>query len=62
MNKMRTIVEPYELTATEARKAVNNRDISIVELAESCLRRIWNLEAKISAWIYLDEDLVLDQA
>ena len=52
----------YELTATEAAQRIRDRKLSPVELAESILHRIDDLEPQLKAWVYLDREAVLADA
>ena len=56
------MTQPYQLTATEAADLLARGELSVEELALSCLGRIRKLEATIGAWECLDEDLVMEQA
>ena len=50
------------LTATESRKALDNKEISSVELTQSYLNRIGEVESKIHSYIHVMEDVALNQA
>lgn len=52
--------EPFELTATEALRRIEARDLSSVEWVASCLERIRRREPEVRAWASLDER-VLEQ-
>jgi aspartyl-tRNA(Asn)/glutamyl-tRNA(Gln) amidotransferase subunit A len=54
--------EPYELSATQAAKLINRRQLSPVELMESLLGRIDALEPSLKAWVYLDREAALAEA
>jgi Asp-tRNA(Asn)/Glu-tRNA(Gln) amidotransferase A subunit family amidase len=56
------MMEPYELTATEASALIAARKLSCEELARSTLSRIAARDADVRAWLYVDEDLVLRNA
>jgi Asp-tRNA(Asn)/Glu-tRNA(Gln) amidotransferase A subunit family amidase len=50
------------LSATEAARKIRDGEITSEELAQSCLKRIEELEDLIGAWIHLDKAHVLAQA
>jgi aspartyl-tRNA(Asn)/glutamyl-tRNA(Gln) amidotransferase subunit A len=54
--------EPYELSAAQAARLINRRQLSPVELVESLLGRIDALEPSLKAWVYLDREGVLADA
>jgi aspartyl-tRNA(Asn)/glutamyl-tRNA(Gln) amidotransferase subunit A len=56
------ILELYELTIHEAQEKLHQGTISSVELTESVLERIAAVEAKVGAYISLQEDLALQMA
>ena len=43
--------KPYELTATEAIRLIQNRELSISEWVSSCFARIKEKENVVKAWI-----------
>jgi Asp-tRNA(Asn)/Glu-tRNA(Gln) amidotransferase A subunit family amidase len=51
----------YEFSATEAIKKIKDRDISIRQLIESCVRRIADVERRVHAWAFYDESIVYEQ-
>ena len=53
---------PNELTAGEAARAIAERTLTAVELAEACLNRIEALDARLLAWVYVDRETVLADA
>jgi aspartyl-tRNA(Asn)/glutamyl-tRNA(Gln) amidotransferase subunit A len=53
---------PYELSLTQAADAIRTRDLSSVELVESCLARIEELDPKLLAWATLTPELALESA
>lgn len=55
-------MEPYELSFSEASQKIQNRELSPVELTESSLRRIKEVEPQINAFATITEDLALKQA
>lgn len=55
-------MEPADLSATEARAMMARRQVSPVELAESCLRRIDLLNPTINAVVAQDREGVLAAA
>jgi len=54
--------EPYTLSAREAARAIGSGQVSSVELVQSCLDRIAEVDDTVQAWAHLDGDLVLQQA
>ena len=52
----------FLLGASEARVAIEDGLLTSIELVESCLARIDELEPGIGAWAHLDRDKALDQA
>lgn len=54
--------EPYELSAAQAARLINRRQLSPVELVESLLGRIDALEPSLKAWVYLDREAALAEA
>ena len=53
---------PNELTAAQAARAIAQRSLTAVELAEACLNRIADLDDRLLAWVYVDRDAVLANA
>ena len=53
---------PNELTAAGAARAIAERRLTAVELAEACLNRIEALDDRLLAWVYVDRDAVLADA
>ena len=53
---------PNELTASEAARAIAERKLTAVELAEACLNRIEALDDRLLAWVYVDRETVLANA
>jgi Asp-tRNA(Asn)/Glu-tRNA(Gln) amidotransferase A subunit family amidase len=47
--------EPCDLTALEARRLIGRRALSPVELLESCLRRIGEVNHAVNAMVAMDE-------
>lgn len=56
------MANPNELTAAQAARAIAERSISAVELAEACLNRIEALDDRLKAWVYVDREMVLSDA
>ena len=54
--------EPFELTACDALTLLRRRELSAVELTQSCLRRIEACEPVIAAWTWLDGEAALKAA
>ena len=53
---------PNELTVAEAARAIAERRLTAVELAEACLDRIQALDERLKAWVYVDRETVLADA
>ena len=51
-----------ELTVAEAARAIAERRLTAVELAEACLDRIQALDERLKAWVYVDRETVLADA
>jgi aspartyl-tRNA(Asn)/glutamyl-tRNA(Gln) amidotransferase subunit A len=58
----RRILELYALTIHEAQEKLRSGEISSVELTESVLERITDIEDKVHAYISVQEDLALQMA
>jgi aspartyl-tRNA(Asn)/glutamyl-tRNA(Gln) amidotransferase subunit A len=56
------LAHPYELTLTQAADAIRSKKLSPVELTESCLARIEELDPKLTAWATLTPELALESA
>ena len=54
--------EPYELTLTQAAAAIRDRQLSPVELLESLLRRIEQLDSRLVAWATPTPELAMEAA
>jgi Asp-tRNA(Asn)/Glu-tRNA(Gln) amidotransferase A subunit family amidase len=54
--------EPCLMTLTEAVRQIRTRELSPLELAESCLKQIDRLEPRIKAWVTVDREGALRQA
>ena len=52
----------FTLSITDAAQAINNKEITAVELANSCINRYKDIEPKVHAWVYFSEDIILQQA
>src|SRR5690606_17050294 len=50
------------LTASEARRALDNREISAVELTQAYLHRIEELEPKLHSYLHVMTDVAISQA
>ncbi|MGH8011784.1 MAG: amidase family protein [Candidatus Binataceae bacterium] len=50
------------MTLSQAVRQIANRDLSPVELTESCLRMIERLEPQVKAWVTLDRDGAMREA
>ena len=53
---------PNELTAAQAARAIAERNLTAVALAEACLNRIDALDSRLLAWVYVDREAVLADA
>ena len=53
---------PADLTAAEAAKRIEQGQLSSVELVESCIERIRQVDGKVEAWAFFDEELARTQA
>src|SRR5436190_1049873 len=53
---------PYELTASEALRAIRRRELGVGELVQSLLDRIRDVEPSVGAWELVDEDGALTSA
>jgi len=51
-----TMTRPEEMTALEARKAMDRGDLTALALVEACLERIVAREPLVEAWVHLDPD------
>ncbi len=56
------MTEPYNLTAAEASALIGARELSPMELVESCLGRIEALEPDLKAWVTVDRRGALEAA
>src|SRR5581483_10385290 len=56
------MVEPYELTLTEAAEAVAAKRLAPLDLLESLLARIEAVEPAIEAWVRLDTERAVLEA
>ena len=56
------MTELYELTVDDAASLIRNGNISPVDLSESILAQIKRLDPILKAWVYLDEDAVINDA
>jgi Asp-tRNA(Asn)/Glu-tRNA(Gln) amidotransferase A subunit family amidase len=52
----------HRLTASEASALIRAGQISVEDLARSCLERVAERDAEIRAWTYLDPEAVIQQA
>jgi Asp-tRNA(Asn)/Glu-tRNA(Gln) amidotransferase A subunit family amidase len=59
---MVTIMEPYELSIKEASDLMKKKELSPVELVNSCIGRILALDEKLIAWALLDKEGALRMA
>ena len=56
------MTRPCELSATEARKLIGNKQLSPVELTKSCIEQIENINPSINAVVAINNDEVLKEA
>jgi aspartyl-tRNA(Asn)/glutamyl-tRNA(Gln) amidotransferase subunit A len=54
--------EPFQLTVTQAAEQVRNKTLSPVELAQSLLDRIDQMDGELRAWVTIDREEVLSAA
>ncbi len=54
--------EPYELSIKEASDLISRKELSPVELVNSCIERIEALDEKLIAWALLDKEGALQMA
>ena len=54
--------EFFTLSVSDAVNVLNNKNISALELAKSCIKRYKEVEPKVHAWVYFSEDIILQQA
>jgi aspartyl-tRNA(Asn)/glutamyl-tRNA(Gln) amidotransferase subunit A len=59
---MVTVREPYELSIKEASDLMRKKELSPVELVNSCIKRIQALDEKLIAWAFLDKEGALQSA
>src|SRR4030042_4640891 len=59
---MVTIMEPYERSIKEASDLMKKKELSPVELVNSCIDRIQALDEKLFAWALLDKEGALRMA
>lgn len=55
-------MQPYELTISEARKLLDQKQISSVELTRSVLDRIASIDVKVNAFLTVSEESALAEA
>jgi Asp-tRNA(Asn)/Glu-tRNA(Gln) amidotransferase A subunit family amidase len=58
----KTVTDPAELTAVDARRLIGARELSPVELLEACLRRIEQCDGSVNAMITRAEARARDEA
>ena len=54
--------EIYKLSATELSKAYENKALSPVEVTNSIIDRIKDVDDKINAYVFIDEESAMKQA
>ena len=54
--------QPFELTIAEASLLIHNKELSAVELMESCLRRSNSIDDKLRIWANIDPETILKEA
>jgi Asp-tRNA(Asn)/Glu-tRNA(Gln) amidotransferase A subunit family amidase len=56
------ILEPFRLTASQARALMQKGDLTVEDYAKSLLSRIKARDDVVKAWAYLDPEYVIAQA
>ena len=56
------MTEPYDLTATEALRAIQHHEIGVAELTRSLLQRVDAVEPAVQAWELIDRAAALSEA
>ena len=56
------MLNPTDLTAAQAARAIADQRLSAADLAETCLNRIAALDDQLEAWVYVDRATVLADA
>lgn len=56
------MMEPWRLTAIEARSKIQAGELTIEDYAKSILERIKQRDDAVKAWAYLNPEYVLEQA
>ncbi|KAL3418313.1 glutamyl-tRNA amidotransferase subunit A (amidase) [Phlyctema vagabunda] len=56
------MTEPYQLTASQALALMKKGDLTVEDYARSLLARIKARDEEIKAWVYLNPDLVIQEA
>ena len=54
--------KPYELTAAQAARAIEARELTAEALTAACLERIAERDEKVKAWAFLDRKQALEEA
>src|ERR1700722_11618012 len=49
-------MQPWQLGAAEAALLIRRKELSPVELTESCLERVGQLDGELRAWVTVDAD------
>ena len=55
-------MQPHALSAAEAARLLRAGQLSVEELARSCLARVEARDPQVKAWLFLDPALVLKRA
>lgn len=55
-------MEAFRLTVKEIVEGIRSRELSPIDLTKSVLERVKNLDSKLKAWAYIDENKVLSDA
>ena len=56
------MTEPCDLSAVEARRMISAKQLSPVELVESCIKRIEATNGAVNAIVAMDEEAALEAA
>jgi Asp-tRNA(Asn)/Glu-tRNA(Gln) amidotransferase A subunit family amidase len=54
--------ELHRLSATQAAELIRTNQLSAEEYAKALLERVGERDPRVRAWVYLDENAVLEQA
>lgn len=54
--------ELYKLSATQAAELIRNNHLSAEDYAKALLERVRERDPQVRAWVFLDENAILEQA